>query len=142
MDGFQDEMARMAEHAVELVRGHRGGTLDFSARSLADVEDMQEDATEWYAAFDEDQAVKFVQWFGCYVLEVGRRELGGQYSRHGEHAQPVLVVGEPEFRVAMITWDRVRAGSPVDEAGNVPFFYEGFAERARRGRPGDDVLYV
>ena len=25
---------------------------------------------------------------------------------------------------------------------SIPFFYAGFAERARRGEPGDDVLYV
>jgi hypothetical protein len=55
---------------------------------------------------------------------------------------PVLVVGEPAFRVALLTWDRVRARLSGDAADNIPFFYAGFAERVRQGEPGSDVLFV
>jgi hypothetical protein len=73
---------------------------------------------------------------------VGRREFGGRYLWHDERDQPVLVVGEPNFRVAMIAWDKVRGRVGGDAGENIPFFYAGFAERARQAKAGDDALYV
>ena len=52
------------------------------------------------------------------------------------------MVGEPAFRVALLAWDRVRGRLSGDAAANIPFFYAGFAERARRAEPGADALYV
>jgi hypothetical protein len=49
-------------------------------------------------------------------------------------AREELVVGEPAFRVAIMTWDKVRGQLSGDPADNIPFFYTGFAERVRRGR--------
>ena len=54
----------------------------------------------------------------------------------------MLVVGEPAFRVAMIARDKVRGRLSGDRGDNLPFFYQGFAERVRRAEPGDDALYV
>ena len=42
----------------------------------------------------------------------------------------------------MITWDKVRGRLGGDEADNLPFFYDGFAERVRRAAPGIRALYV
>jgi len=66
--------------------------------------------------------------------------LGHWLDKYG--ARPVLIVGEPEFRVAMIAWDKVRGRLSGDKADNIPFFYAGFAERVRGAQPGDDALYV
>jgi hypothetical protein len=139
---LQQEVARMAEEAVAIVRDRTGETLDFTAGSLSYVEDTLEEASGYFSDLSEDQAVKLVQWFGCYVLEVGRREFGGEYRWYTERDQPVLVVGEPTFHVAMIAWDRVRGRVSGDKGDNVPFFYDGFAERARRGQLGDRALFV
>jgi hypothetical protein len=54
----------------------------------------------------------------------------------------VLVVGEPSFHVAMISWDKVRGRLNGDEADNIPFFYAGFAKRVREAEPGNHVPYV
>jgi len=52
------------------------------------------------------------------------------------------VVGEPEFHVAMITWDKVKGRLSGDTADNVPFFFEGFARRAQNAEAGTRALYV
>jgi len=59
-----------------------------------------------------------------------------------ERDQPVLVVGEPAFHVAIITFDRVRERLSGDKSCNMHFFYEGFAERVRAAVPGTKALYV
>src|SRR5262249_566979 len=49
----------------------------------------------------------------------------------------VLVVGEPSFHVALLSCPRVALRLKGDPADNIPFFYDGFAKRAKAGRPGD-----
>ena len=61
---------------------------------------------------------------------------------HEPHDQPVLVVGEPAFHVALMTWNKVRGRLGGDAADNLPFFYDGFAATARQAVPGRRVIYV
>ncbi len=136
-------ISRSAAKLVEL-HGHRGtgGVLDLSPASLTLVEDMAGEAAQWSSTLSPDQLTTLVQDIGCYLLEVGRREFGGVYSWHEPRDQPVLVVGEPAFHVAFMTWDKVRGRLGGDRADNLPFFYDGFARSARRAVPGSRVLYV
>jgi hypothetical protein len=139
---LQQEVIRMSAEAVAIVRDRTGEVIDFSEKSLVSVEDTLEEASGYFAGLSEEQAQKLVQWFGCYILEVGRKQFGGEYLWHTQRDQPVLVVGEPQFHVAMITWDRVRGRVLGDKGDNIPFFFDGFAERARRAQPGDRALFV
>ena len=91
---------------------------------------------------DVDHHDRVAEDFGCYVLEVGRRAFGGRYLWHDGRRQPVLVVGEPACRVAILAWDKCRGRLLGEEADNIPFFFAGFAERVRRLEPGTDVLVV
>jgi hypothetical protein len=142
MDELPDQIARSAEKAVAMCDGRGGSELDYSEASLAVVEEMLAEAGQWLSEMTPGQVTTLVQDFGCYILEVGRREFGGRYQWHDGRYQPVLIVGEPAFRVAIITWDKVRGRLGGDKGDNIPFFYAGFAERARRATPGTDALYV
>jgi hypothetical protein len=108
MSSLEDEIARMAEEAVRLVKARTGETLDFSEGSVAIVEATLDEASDYFPSLSNEDADKLVHWFGCYLLEVGQRNFGGVYLWFEQRDQPVLVVGEPEFHVAMITWDKVR----------------------------------
>lgn len=54
----------------------------------------------------------------------------------------MLVVGEPRFRVAILTWDKTKGRLLGDEADNIPFFYAGFAGCVRSATDGVDALYL
>jgi hypothetical protein len=142
MHELPDQIARSAEKAVAMCEGRGGCSLDYSEASLTVVDDMLAEASHWLRDLSPEQVTTLVQDLGCYVLEVGRREFGGRFQWHEGRDQPVLVVGEPTFRVAMLSWDKVRGRLGGDEGDNIPFFYAGFAERARQATPGTDVLYV
>ena len=77
--------------------------LDYSEASLGVLENILAQAADWGLVPDQLEAL--VQPFGCCILEVGRREFGGRYLWHTGRDAPVLVVGEPGFRVAILTWD-------------------------------------
>src|SRR5262245_52580541 len=142
MDELPDQIARSATKAVAMSGGRPGGELDYTEASLTVVEEMLGEAGQWLSELTPEQFTTLAQDFGCYILEVGRRQFGGHYEWHDGQDQPVLVVGEPTFRVALITWDKVRGRLGGDAADNIPFFYSGFAEQARRATPGSDALYV
>ncbi len=136
-------ISRSAAKLLELCeqRG-TGAVLYFSRDSLTIVEEMAEEAAAWRSTLSPDQLTNLVQDVGCYLLEVGRREFDGQYLWHEPRHQPVPVVGEPAFHVALMTWDKVRRRLGGDRADNLLFFYDGFAERARQAVPGTRAIYV
>lgn len=142
MDDFAEQVARTAENVVEMRQSRNGHALDYSEASLSVIEEMIEETVGFLEEMTVEQQEILVQDFGCYILEVARREFGGRYAWFGQREQPVLIVGEPGFRVALITWDKVRGRLSGDPADNIPFFYSGFAERVRKAEPGTDALYV
>lgn len=142
MDEFTQQVAHAASEAVGTSEVMSCGVLDYSESSLAVLESMIGEVAAYFEAMTPDQRKTATQQFGCYILEVGRRQFGGRYAWFERRNQPVLIVGEPAFRVAVITWDKVHGRLSGDAADNIPFFYSGFAERVRRAEPGTDALYV
>src|SRR5262245_41920191 len=135
------DVINAAQRAVD--RAPRpASNLDFSHASLQIVEDMLAEAATYASGLSVSQNEELRQSFGCYILEVGRRQFGGRYFWHDQYDAPVLVVGEPLFHVAMVSWPRVALRLNGDPADNIPFFYAGFAERAKAGHPGDRVIFV
>jgi hypothetical protein len=142
MDEFVQQIADVAADAVAQLRDRSNDELDYSEASLAVVEEMLAEASGFVDDMPDEQVDGLVQLLGCYVFEVARREFGGRYCWHDDRDEPVLVVGEPAYRVAMIAFDKIRGRLSGDEGDNIPFFYQGFAVRARSAEPGTDALYV
>jgi hypothetical protein len=142
MGALTEQIARAAAKAVEMSDTRDRGALDFSEASLQVVEQLVEEAAAFFKEMTPEQRAILAQDIGCYILEVARREFGGRYAWFEEQNQPVLVVGEPTFRVALMTWDLVRGRLTGDPAHNIRFLYAGFAERVRSAEPGTDVLSV
>jgi hypothetical protein len=142
MDALARDIAEAAEDAVAVSEYLRGEPLDYSEASLMDVAETLAEAGGWDDELNPEELQNLARSFGCYVLEVARREFGGRYCWFDQRDAPVLVVGEPVFRVALLTWDQVRGRLSGDSVSNIPFLYAGFAERVRRAEPGTDALYV
>ena len=142
MNTVHEEVAGAAERAVVSLQARAGGRLDFSVDSLKAVDEMLEEASAYVADLDEAVVTGLVQQLGCYVLEVGRRAFGGEYYWHEEGEQPILVVGEPEAHVALMTWSKVVGRLTGDVGDDIVFFFHGFAEKAAKPEPGVDVLFL
>lgn len=142
MGQLEGQVADKAKRAVDQLRDRSGDLLDYSESSLSVVEEILAEASAYVDEMPEDQTEALVHLLGSYILEVGRREFGGKYYWHDGRDQPVLVVGEPDYRIAILALDKVRGRLSGDDAENIPFFYQGFAARARNPEPGTDVLYV
>lgn len=139
---LSDQVHENAAQAVKQFQERANGKLDYSAASLAVVEEMLDEAAQHVADLKPISVEALVELMGCYILEVGFREHGGKFAWFEERKQPVLVVGEPAFHVAMIAFDKVRGRLSGDKGDNIPFFYQGFADRAKNAAPGTRALYV
>ena len=141
-DDLVNDILDAAAKAVETSERRGGGALDFSPDSLATVEEMLAEAAPFRGELAPDEIDTLVQVLGCYVSEVARKQFGGKYYWYKKREQPVLVVGEPTYRLALLTWDKIRGRLDGDEGNNIPFFYDGFANRARVAKAGDDAFFV
>jgi hypothetical protein len=136
---MEEEVERMAAEAVELAAG-LNLVFDYSEASVPAVEQAVAQLAEYATSLAAPAIDLTVQRFGCYLLEVGRRTYGGRLLWNEERAQPVLVVGEPQCRIAVMTWDKVRGRLAGDTADELSFFWAGFATRAKVKKAGTDVL--
>jgi hypothetical protein len=135
------EVAKAAERAVRMAKNRGGASLDFTEASIPTVEEILAEAAQYAAQMSEPELQRLSEDFGSYILEVARRTYGGTY-RWYQDREPVLVVGDDESHVAIVTWGKVRGRLSGDEADNIPFFYQGFAHRVKRGEKGTRNLYV
>ncbi|MFV8607452.1 hypothetical protein ACNRDG_24540 [Ralstonia pseudosolanacearum] len=142
MSKLLQEVERLAAEAQADLNERAEGRLDFSEASLQVVEEMLAEAAQYRQGLGADVIEGLVTRLGCYILEVGRKQFGGTYSWLEERRQPVLVVREPEAHIALMTWDRVRGRISGDAGDNIPFFFEGFAQRVRTASSGTRALYV
>jgi len=142
MNPIHEEVLATAGRAVAALQERAGGRLYGSVASLEVVDEMLVDVSEYVADLDEAVVTNLVQQLGCYVLEVGRRAFGGEYFWHEEGEQPVLVVGEPDAHVALMTWSKVTGRITGDAGDDIVFFFDGFAARAAQPEPGSNVLFL
>lgn len=142
MNELKEQVLDKATFAVAQFQERAVSALDYSEASLSAIEDMLDEASNFIDELPEEEINALTHLAGSYVLAVAANEFGGQFYWHEQQDQPVFVVGEPEFNVAIITFNKVRGRLNGDTADNLPFFYKGFAERARQAKSGDSALYV
>ena len=142
MNAIQEEVTTAAERAVTSLQARAGGRLDYSAASLAAVDEMLAEVSGYVADLDEAVVTGLVQQLGCYVLEVARRAYGGTYYWHDDGEQPVLVVGEPDAHIALLTWSKVTGRLTGDVGDDIVYFFHGFAEKAALPEPGGSVMFL
>lgn len=106
-------------------------SLDFSVESLQLLDRIIGDNTTFYQQADKEvRRVKIVK-IGAYILEVARRNFGGRYCWYNDLEQPVLVTGEPEFKMALLAFDKTKGRFENGDEDNIPFFFEGYVQGVR-----------
>jgi hypothetical protein len=135
------EIVSLAAKCVDFF-GARFDGFDYSEASLAVVEELLGEASDYFQNMDRNRQEQIVQQVGSYVLEVARRNFGGQYFWYNSRNQPILVIGLPDFEVSLLAWDKVRGRLSNGPEDNIEFFFKGYAERVRNAKPGDKAQIV
>ncbi|HEU5402253.1 MAG TPA: DUF3806 domain-containing protein [Terriglobales bacterium] len=139
-------MISAANSAVEHARKHWSTELDFSPRSIEDVElilaRMHESIPRRFyekvykRGPTPDQMATLSLAYGAYLGEVIRREFGGTWRKEDVNGEPAIaLVFDPKnmlFPVGKV-WKRLHNGSE----DNVCRFYEIYSEMLRKQLKGE-----
>ncbi len=118
------------------------GKLDLSRESLKDIEFVLDDASFFVEDLSEEQKVNLVDIYASYILNVAYKEYGGRFTilKLNDESVPVLIVGEPEYSIAILAHDKVEGRMNGDKADNIPFFYQGLVEHVRDAKKGEKLI--
>jgi hypothetical protein len=142
MDQFTKQISDDAEACVEHFRKKYGSGLDFSEESLVLIDEIIEEASDFYPEMQEGQQQWIVSSVGSYIFEVARRNFGGKYFWFDQRAQPILVTGQPKFEIAIVAFDKVEGRLLNGAEDNIPYFFKGYSERVRNAKEGDQATIV
>ena len=97
MASLMDDIMETARNFTANMQENAGLTLDYSAGSLREVDELLEAFRQ--EDLDEEALFNISSMVGCYVFETARRCHGGEYFWIEEEQQPILAAGLPEFSV-------------------------------------------
>lgn len=110
--------------------------LDYSVKSLEKVDDILEEASDFYEEMNEEQKQNLINTVGSYVFEVARKNFGGKYYWYDQLNQPILVTGQPEFEVSILAFEKVKGRLENGKEDNIPFYFAGYVERVNNKQSG------
>ena len=141
LDTLTQQMISLAAEGVDFFEVRFDG-FDYTQASLAVVEELLHEASDFYENMSAERQDQIVEQVGAYVFEVARRNFGGRYFWYDTGDQPILSTGLPVFEISLLVYDKVRGRLKNGPEDSIPFFFEGYAERVRQAKPGDKAMIV
>ena len=142
LDEFTQQMKYTAESCINHFKERYGNSLDYSEKSLHIIDEILEEAADFYPEMAEDEQKWIVQSVGSYIFEVARTNYGGKYFWFDQREQPIFVTGQPEFNISIVVFDKVIGRLTNGKEDNIPYFFEGYSERVKKAKPGDNATIV
>lgn len=116
--------------------------LDYSEKSISVVEMVLNEMAEKSLLLTEEQTIMITQEYGCYLLLTAHKLYGGEFFWSSEYEQPMLIVGEPDASIVLLTWHKVKGRLLGDKLDNVAYFIDEFAKAAFAPEAGKQLLYI
>lgn len=116
--------------------------LDYTEKSISVVEVILGELAEKNLLLSEEQVTMITQEYGCYLLLTAHKLYGGEFFWSSENEQPMLIVGEPEATIVLLTWQKVRGRLLGDKADHIAYFMEQFGLEAANPIAGKQVIYI
>jgi hypothetical protein len=140
-DEFSLQLIDEAHGCVEQFEA-RFGRLDYSVDSLKIVDSILDEVSGFRDSMEESQIRNVIQKTGSYVFEVARKNYGGKYYWYEPLEQPILVTGQPHFEISLLAFEKVKGRLENGAEDNIPFFFEGYADRVKNAKTGDKAMIV
>ena len=135
LDDFTRDMIKSADFFVNS-KSDRFKGLDFSVDSLVIVENVLDEAADFYNDMSEEQRQNLVSTVGSYIFEVARRNFGGKYCWYDHLNQPIFVTGQPDFETSILAFDKVKGRLENGAEDNIPFYFAGYVESVKNKESG------
>ena len=134
-NNFINDMTKSAEFFVNSSSENFKG-LDYSVKSLEVVENMLDEAFDFYTQMNKEQQKNLITTVGSYIFEVARQNFGGKYFWYDKLNQPILVTGQPNFEASIIANDKVEKRLVNGVEDNIPFYFIGYVQLVNNKKSG------
>lgn len=137
---LMQDIIHTAESFAENFKDH--GSFDFSIQSLKLVDDLLGEVRDFID--EEDALYNIYTMVGSYIFEIVRGNFGGNYYWLQKESQPMLVIGEPDYSVTFMAWEKVKGHILKGAEDNIPFYIDGVIQQIERGKqqPGLRVQII
>jgi hypothetical protein len=135
LDDFTKDMIKSSDFFVSSSSDRFAG-LDYSIKSLEVIDNVLEEASDFYDDMDEGPKNNVINSVGSYIFEVARRNFGGRYFWYDKLNQPILVTGQPDFEVSILAFEKVKGRLINGKEDNIPFYFAGYVERVKNKQSG------
>ena len=139
---FINDATANAERIVGSFNDKYDGAFDYSEKSLEALDELLDNFSDFADQMDDGMKEDLIAQAGSYIFEVARRNYGGRYFWLDGKNEPVLVTGLPSFEIGLVAFDKVRMRIDNGPEDNIPFFFQGYAERVKQAKPGDKAMIV
>lgn len=116
--------------------------LDYSEKSTSVIEVILSELAEKNLILSEEQVTMITQEYGCYLLLTAYKLYGGEFFWNSDNDQPMLIVGEPEATIVLLTWQKVRGRLLGDKADHIAYFMEQFGKEATHPEAGKQLIFM
>jgi hypothetical protein len=117
---------RAEEFVINYGEHYKG--LDYSQQSLIVLDRLLDDYSQQWGNFPDEKKNEITTNASSYILWVASQQYGGNYYWSEEHVQPVLVIGEPDYRIAVMPQNTVRDRIEYGGSHAIASFYRKIAE--------------
>ena len=88
---------RAEEFVVSFGKKYKG--LDYSLQSLMVIDHLLDDYSPRWEKLSTEEQNEILTNASCYILWIAQQQYGGKFYWSEQHRQPVLVIGEPDYRL-------------------------------------------
>ena len=125
---------RAEEFVVSYGEKYKG--LDYSVQSLTELDYLLGELKSWVDLSD-DERNGIITNAASYILWVAKQQYNSIFYWSEKHAQPVLVIGEPDYRIALIAQDKVLNRIEKKDS-DIRTFYNKLKDRVQTATRGSD----
>ncbi len=131
---LEKQILAAAEESVQHYHGLGKSGLDFTLNSVSVIEQLLAELQSQNGQMSTQDLDDAVNRLGSYVLEMGRQNFGGHIYWFDSLQQPILIVGEPQFRISFMPLDRIRAHIEGSYNENFMEYYQEFLSRVQQAK--------
>src|SRR5262245_11884116 len=135
------DVINAARRVVDSAHQRPASNLDFSPESLPIVEGMLAEAATFAAGLSASTKEQLGQSFGCYILEVGRRQFGGRYFWHDQYDAPSWLSENRRFTLPWCPATRC-AQAQRRPRGQHPVLLRWLCQTGKGGAPGGRAIFI
>lgn len=141
-NGIYEEIEAWANNAVFNSSSWSINQLDYSEKSISVVEIIIGEFADKNLSLSDDQIAMISQEYGCYLLYTAQKIYGGEFYWNEAYQQPMLIVGEPDASIVLMTWNKVKGRLMGDKADHLGYFIDEFGKDAKAIQTGKKVFYI